>query len=174
MISLVDLRRRLGDALAAEAERVRALRQHEHPDRKALARARDNAHVLGLLLGGATGPAAAMVLDAAVGYGSRLVLEDVDTGERSTHRLMRGEAMDLDAGHVTTDSPLGDALLGCVVGDVVSIRAPRGERRVRIEEIETLGEFLEEIESSLPTPVLRPRTSSGRRAEGELLTGTDR
>jgi transcription elongation GreA/GreB family factor len=94
------------------------------------------------LMVGVAGPPAAPVHDDVVGFGSAVTIEDLETGDRVRHRLMTADAMDLDAGDVTTDSPLGMALLGRAPGDVVEFETPGGTRRVRIVEMETLPAFL--------------------------------
>ena len=46
--------------------------------------------------------------------------------------------MDLEAGHISLDSPIGRGLLGSRQGDEVTIRLPVGERRFRVLELTTL------------------------------------
>jgi transcription elongation GreA/GreB family factor len=160
-LPLVDLRRRLGDALGAEAERAYALRHHDGSPNDTVNHASRNTQLLGLLLAGASAREAPTVRAEAAGYGSRIGLHDLDTGERFTHRLMHAEAMDLDAGHVSIESPLGKALVGRVIGDVVSVNTPGGERRFRVEEVHTLPRWLDELEA----PV-RPLDSARRARRG--------
>jgi transcription elongation factor GreA len=64
------------------------------------------------------------VATGTVGVGSKVEIEDE-----------QGERMDVEissVGGVSPDSPVGRALLGRKVGDVVDIEAPRGSWRARI------------------------------------------
>jgi transcription elongation factor GreA len=64
------------------------------------------------------------VASGTVGVGSKVEIEDE-----------QGERMDVEissVGGVSPDSPVGRALLGRKVGDVVDIEAPRGSWRARI------------------------------------------
>ncbi len=62
--------------------------------------------------------------DANVGVGSIVEVEDED-----------GETMQVEisaVGGVAPDSPLGQALMGAGVGDVVDVQAPRGTWKARV------------------------------------------
>jgi transcription elongation factor GreA len=62
--------------------------------------------------------------DEHVGVGSIVEVEDGD-----------GEKMEVEisaVGGVSPDSPLGSALMGAVVGDVVDVEAPRGSWKARV------------------------------------------
>jgi transcription elongation factor GreA len=65
--------------------------------------------------------------DEHVGPGSVVEIED-DSGE-----LM--EVTISSIGGVSTDSPLGRALMGKVIGDVVSVEAPRGAWKATVRSI---------------------------------------
>ncbi|MCB9845654.1 MAG: transcription elongation factor GreA [Phycisphaeraceae bacterium] len=69
--------------------------------------------------------------------GSRVRLKEVDTGDEDVFCLV-GEAsnnMDLDYVEVTATSPMGEALMKARVGEVVSVRAPRGLKKFEVMEI---------------------------------------
>ena len=66
--------------------------------------------------------------DEHVGVGSIVEVEDVDDG----HRL---EVEISSVGGVSPDSPLGRALMGAGVEDVVDVPAPRGSWRAKIVSI---------------------------------------
>jgi transcription elongation GreA/GreB family factor len=74
-----------------------------------------------VLIAGATGSAGETILPDVVGYGSEVEVTDLKTGLRGRHRLMSGEAMALEAGHISLDSPMGAALLGRSPGDVIRV-----------------------------------------------------
>ena len=65
--------------------------------------------------------------DEHIGVGSIVSIEDE-----------RGEPMDVEissVGGVSPDSPLGQALMGAGVGDVVDVPAPRGSWRAKVVSI---------------------------------------
>jgi transcription elongation factor GreA len=78
-----------------------------------------------------------------VGFGSRVTVEDVRTRERETYSLVFGDYIDVDSGQVSLASPVGQTLLGKQVGDQVSLRLPRGERKLRVVELTTLPEMVD-------------------------------
>jgi len=77
-----------------------------------------------------------------VGFGSRVRLKDLATGEEVEYTLVNGDFIDLDAGHISMASPLGQALLGRAVGDEVPVRLPAGERRFAVLELVTLHDMV--------------------------------
>lgn len=107
---------------------------------------------LHLLLRGARAPALATVKEGVVGYGTRLEIRDLETGERSTHDVMDSYAMDLTAGHVSIDSPMGQALLGKAAGATLRVDTPGGSRKFRISEVRTLLDLLDILEAGLEAP----------------------
>jgi transcription elongation factor GreA len=76
-----------------------------------------------------------------VGFGSRVTVQDVRGGDRETYILAFGDFIDLDSGQISMASPLGQALLGRGVGDEVVLQLPRGERRLKVEEVVTLPQM---------------------------------
>lgn len=62
------------------------------------------------------------------------VVEEGYDDEESYHIVGVTEA-DPSKGRISHESPLGKALLGHVVGDVISVQAPAGEIRFRIVEV---------------------------------------
>ncbi|GMV04603.1 MAG: hypothetical protein AMXMBFR53_08830 [Gemmatimonadota bacterium] len=115
-------------------------------------------HHLGLLLAGAGPDALRGVTPFAAGYGSRVTVNDLDSGVEATYVLMSGSAMDLEAGHVSIDSPLGRSLSGRAEGALVEVVTPRGSARLRVVGVKTLFEFIEEVEACLGA---RPRPQLG-------------
>ena len=79
-----------------------------------------------------------------VGFGSRLTVKNLDTGDEFTYTIVAGDYMDIDAGHISMASPLGQGLLGARVDDEVTIKLPVGERRFKVLELTTLPQMLEE------------------------------
>ncbi|HEX8275804.1 MAG TPA: GreA/GreB family elongation factor [Longimicrobiaceae bacterium] len=72
------------------------------------------------------------------GFGSSVVLQNLDTRERVAYTLVTGEMIDLDEDQVTLASPIGQAVLGRRAGDRVAVDTPQGKRRFRIVSVETL------------------------------------
>ena len=81
-----------------------------------------------------------------VGFGSRVRVMDLTMNVENTFTIVAGDYMDLDAGHISLESPIGRGLLGARQGDDVSVRLPVGERRFRIVELQTLPRQLEASE----------------------------
>ena len=78
-----------------------------------------------------------------VGFGSSVRVLELTTNAESTFTLVAGDYIDLDAGHISLDSPIGRGLLGARQGDDVSVRLPVGERVFRIVELTTLPQSLD-------------------------------
>ena len=76
-----------------------------------------------------------------VGLGSKVLVEDVHTGDREEYTLVLAEMMDIDAGHISLASPLGRALKDRQEGEEISLRLPHGTRRLRITEIVTVHQM---------------------------------
>ncbi|MDQ3263775.1 MAG: GreA/GreB family elongation factor [Myxococcota bacterium] len=60
-------------------------------------------------------------------FGAWVELEDED-GERVRYRLVGPDEVDVRAGWISVESPIGQALLGRTVGDEVTVHRPRGAR----------------------------------------------
>jgi len=73
-----------------------------------------------------------------VGFGTRLSVRNLDTGDKITYTITSGDFMDLDDGHISMASPLGQAFMGRSQGDEVAVQLPAGERRFEILDILTL------------------------------------
>lgn len=66
---------------------------------------------------------------------SRVTVRDPITGECSEFTLVFPEKSDYRRGCISVLAPLGSALIGSRVGDIVQWEVPRGERRLEIQEI---------------------------------------
>lgn len=64
--------------------------------------------------------------------GSTVIVEDTARGARESYTLVTGSVLDLNAGHVSLASPIGQALLGARAGDVVVARTPRRTRTLHV------------------------------------------
>lgn len=81
-----------------------------------------------------------------VGLGSRVVVEDQKTNARETYHLVFGDALEFEDGHVTMSSPIGRALLGKEVGDLVQLRLPTSIRSLKVVDLQTIHDINEPAE----------------------------
>ena len=79
-----------------------------------------------------------------VGFGSRVKIHDVDLGEDFTFTITAGDFIDLDAGQVSLESPIGRGLLGVKEGEDVTIDLPAGRRSYKVLAVSTLPQQLED------------------------------
>lgn len=68
-------------------------------------------------------------------FGTRVEVEDVDTGDVSAYRLVGTEEVDVKAGLLSYSSPIGRALIGKKVGQEITFETPRGTRTVVINAV---------------------------------------
>ena len=80
----------------------------------------------------------------AVAFGSKVHLEDQDSGEELVYELVTPEEVDPRNGKISVGSPIGTALLGKKADDEVSINLPTGVKEYVVIKIETLHELLGE------------------------------
>lgn len=66
---------------------------------------------------------------------SRVVLRDLNSDETMTYTLVFPKDADIDAGAISILAPVGTAIIGYAVGDVIEWPVPGGTRRIRIEQI---------------------------------------
>ena len=78
-----------------------------------------------------------------VGFGSKVKIRDLEMDEDFTFTITAGDFIDLDAGQVSLASPIGQGLLGASEGEEVTVELPRGERRYKVLELQTLPQQLE-------------------------------
>ncbi len=79
-----------------------------------------------------------------VAYGSRVVLFDIEKEEKVTYRLVTSEEIDPENGHISTVSPIGQALIGKEEGDEVRVKSPTGWRTFEISRLTTIHEIIED------------------------------
>jgi transcription elongation factor GreA len=68
-------------------------------------------------------------------FGCTVVLENIDTGDEVTYQLVGPEESDIKQGRISVGSPLGQAMVGKIVGDEITINAPAGKRMYELIEI---------------------------------------
>jgi transcription elongation factor GreA len=75
-----------------------------------------------------------------VGLGSKVVVLDVKKDEEISYNLVTSEEADAANGKISTSSPIGRALLGKEVGDVVKVQIPGGLKELEILKLTTIHE----------------------------------
>lgn len=72
--------------------------------------------------------------DRAV-FGSKVLLENIDTGEEVVYQLVGPDESDISHGRISISSPLGKAILGKKPGDELMLQVPGGKRMYEFVEI---------------------------------------
>ena len=72
--------------------------------------------------------------DRAV-FASRVVLENVDTGETFEYQLVGSDESDIENGRISITSPLGRATVGKKPGEEIILVAPGGKRYYELLDI---------------------------------------
>jgi transcription elongation factor GreA len=70
-----------------------------------------------------------------VAFGARVKLQNTQTDEEVTYRIVGADEADLNQGTISITSPLARSLLGKEAGDEVKMRMPGGERLYEILEV---------------------------------------
>jgi len=69
-------------------------------------------------------------------FGMTVTLADAESGDIRRYTLVGQEEADLKKGKISVQSPVGKALIGHKVGDVVTITTPAKTVEYEIQEIE--------------------------------------
>jgi transcription elongation factor GreA len=72
--------------------------------------------------------------DKAV-FGSKVVLENTETGEGVVYQLVGPDESDIEKGRISISSPLGKAIIGRKPGDGLTLQVPGGKRSYELVEI---------------------------------------
>ena len=68
-------------------------------------------------------------------FGSRVLLENVETGEDVEYQLVGPDESNIEKGKISIASPLGKAMMGKKPGDALTLQAPGGMRSYEVVEI---------------------------------------
>ncbi|HET6488132.1 MAG TPA: transcription elongation factor GreA [Syntrophales bacterium] len=68
-------------------------------------------------------------------FGTTVSFSDVDSGDTTRYQLVGPYESDLSRNRISVTSPIGRALIGKNVGDVVRVKTPGGVREVEIVDI---------------------------------------
>lgn len=145
MSSAIEIRRRLGSLVSHFADQV-ADGSGEHQSGMNGVTTSSLTQHLGLLVAGATTERLGPVGPGVVGFGTRVVVENLESGETSAFHLMSSHAMDLNANHISVDGPLGSALMGKVAGDEVEVRTPSGIQHLKVLRVFSIVDLLTLLE----------------------------
>lgn len=66
---------------------------------------------------------------------TKVTLTNLNTKKKVTYHLVSEKEADLKSGKISVTSPIGQGILGKVVGDVAEVKAPVGILKFKIEEI---------------------------------------
>ncbi len=70
-----------------------------------------------------------------VRFGTTVVLEDLDSGDEVTYRIVGEDEADVSKGLLSVSSPVARALIGKQVEDQVQVVVPAGSRSYEVREI---------------------------------------
>lgn len=68
-------------------------------------------------------------------FGSRVLLENTETGEGVRYQLVGPDESNIEEGRISVSSPLGQAIIGKRPDDEITIQAPAGKRVYELVEI---------------------------------------
>ncbi len=78
-----------------------------------------------------------------VGLGSTVRIFDNSKNEEVEYKLVTSEESDVAAGKISTNSPIGRALLNKKVGDTVTVVSPNGNRELEVLSLSTIHDEAE-------------------------------
>lgn len=78
-----------------------------------------------------------------VAFGSKVFLEDLNTGEEIIYELVTPEEVDPRNGKISIASPIGRALLNKEIGDAIEIQLPTGKKEYEVKKLITLHDMLQ-------------------------------
>lgn len=79
-----------------------------------------------------------------VAFGSKVFLEDLNTGEEIVYELVTPEEVDPRNGKISIASPIGSALLNKEIGDEVAIQLPTDKKEYEVKRLITLHDILKD------------------------------
>jgi regulator of nucleoside diphosphate kinase len=66
---------------------------------------------------------------------SKVCLKDMDTGKDESYHLVYPEDADIEQNKISILAPIGTAIMGYKVGDIIEWQVPAGLRRLKIKKI---------------------------------------
>jgi len=143
---LEDLKAEIARLEGEERQRIaeRILRAREHGDLSENAEyhaaKEDQAHLETRILRLLARLRSARVVEApaasdVVAFGSTVTFVDEGSGREQTFTLVGTTEQDLKVGKLSSESPIGRALIGAKVGDIVAVETPGGTRDMRVTRL---------------------------------------
>ena len=68
-------------------------------------------------------------------FGSRVLLENIETGQDVEYQLVGPDESDIEKGRISVSSPLGKAIIGKKPGDELVLQVPGGKRVYELVDI---------------------------------------
>ena len=68
-------------------------------------------------------------------FGCTVQLENIDTGESVTYKIVGEDEADIKSGLVSYSSPVARAIIGKMIDDIVVVKAPKGETEYEIIDV---------------------------------------
>jgi transcription elongation factor GreA len=72
------------------------------------------------------------------GYGSRIIVLDLQRDLKIEYKLVSSEEADAEKGLISTTSPIGKALLNRKVGDEIQVATPNGKKEFEVVRLSTI------------------------------------
>jgi transcription elongation factor GreA len=76
--------------------------------------------------------------DGRVVFGATVELEDLDSGEHVTYKIVGDDEADIKHGKISVSSPIARALIGKEAGDTAEVQAPGGVRGYEVRDVRYL------------------------------------
>ena len=71
-------------------------------------------------------------------FGATVMVADADTDEETTYRIVGAMEASLEDGKISVTSPLGKALIGKTIGDVIEVATPGGGKSYEVCQVSWL------------------------------------
>jgi transcription elongation factor GreA len=71
-------------------------------------------------------------------FGSTVVLEDAEGGDKVTYQIVGDDEADIKQGKISISSPIARSLIGKYAGEIAEVKAPGGVRSYEIISVEYL------------------------------------
>lgn len=68
-------------------------------------------------------------------FGATVTIADIISGEETTYQLVGPFESDINVNRISVTSPIGRALIGKVIGDEATVKAPAGIRKFEVMDI---------------------------------------
>lgn len=81
---------------------------------------------------------AALDAEGRAVFGSTVEIEDLNSGDRVVYQIVGDAESDIRESRISVSSPVARALIGKSEGDVVTVRAPSGEREFEVLSVRYL------------------------------------